>query len=315
MERRELYDPEDIEQLLMERAYDDLLEEERAFVLRHLSDRSEYERMRALLLRMDDERREAAVIDADPSVRTHVMEAFRAQQRPQWRVWLNSVGGAFLPREGQGYWRPALALGAVAAIGLWTVTSLRNPALENANAVAEVKQELPKTAPLEENDRSEATLPAVPASEDQASKAETAPPATVIAPNTPDMLDDADLATESRATDEAPTGGAAMADAVMFEPVTAAGAVAKSTNEEIAMDGASMDTSLTVTLDFSHVVNQREMLTNASTANTSPAIKSIEVAEAKSVLKKRKAAAMDDQAKESAVADAGPLLGLLRAAW
>ena len=41
MEPRELYDPEDIEQLLIERAFDELLEEERAFVLRHLSDRTE----------------------------------------------------------------------------------------------------------------------------------------------------------------------------------------------------------------------------------------------------------------------------------
>ena len=48
MERRELYDPEDIESLLQERGYDELLEEERAFVLRHLSGREEYEAMRTL---------------------------------------------------------------------------------------------------------------------------------------------------------------------------------------------------------------------------------------------------------------------------
>ena len=38
MERREHYDPEDIESLLQERGFDELLEEERAYVLRHLTE-------------------------------------------------------------------------------------------------------------------------------------------------------------------------------------------------------------------------------------------------------------------------------------
>ena len=54
MERRELYEPEDIEQLLIERPYDELLEMERAFVLRHLSGRDEYE---AMVRALDDEDR------------------------------------------------------------------------------------------------------------------------------------------------------------------------------------------------------------------------------------------------------------------
>ena len=42
MERREQYDPDDIEALLMERPFHDLLPEERAFVPRHLSARDAY---------------------------------------------------------------------------------------------------------------------------------------------------------------------------------------------------------------------------------------------------------------------------------
>ena len=49
MERHERYDPEDIESLLSERGFDELLPDERAFVLRHVNGREEYERMRALL--------------------------------------------------------------------------------------------------------------------------------------------------------------------------------------------------------------------------------------------------------------------------
>ena len=45
MERTERYDPEDLEQLMLERSFDELLGEERAFALRHLQGRAEYEQM------------------------------------------------------------------------------------------------------------------------------------------------------------------------------------------------------------------------------------------------------------------------------
>ena len=104
MERREQYDPEDIEALLLERPFHDLLPEERAFVLRHLSGQDEYESMRATLNAMrnlDDQR---APITADPAVRDNVMAAFRTQQQPQWRIWLNSVGALFVPKDGFTMW-------------------------------------------------------------------------------------------------------------------------------------------------------------------------------------------------------------------
>lgn len=118
MERREHYHPEDIESLLHERGYDELLEEERAFVLRHLAGREEYEAMRTLLsqVREDDRRRPPLV--ADSAVRDHVMAAFRAQQRPQWSIWLNSIGAALWPKEMRAgaLWRPALAIASLALL-------------------------------------------------------------------------------------------------------------------------------------------------------------------------------------------------------
>lgn len=125
MERREQYDPEDIESLLQERGYDELLEEERAFVLRHLSGREEYEAMRTLLhdLRENDRHREP--IAADPDLREDLMTLFRAHRQPRkWRIWLNSLGGLLLPGESKasGIWRPAVALGTLALLvtaGIW----------------------------------------------------------------------------------------------------------------------------------------------------------------------------------------------------
>jgi hypothetical protein len=123
MERREHYDPEDIENLLQEREFDELLEEERAYVLRHLSSREEYEHMRSLLLHMRQTGHSGTSIEAGPEVREAVMQAFRAQQNPQWRVWLNSIGTVLLPQEGT-LWRPAFALGMVlllVGIGVYLV--------------------------------------------------------------------------------------------------------------------------------------------------------------------------------------------------
>jgi hypothetical protein len=99
MDRRERYDPEDIEILMQERSFDELLEEERAYVLRHVSDRAEYEAMRSLLIHMRDDARDQEPIEADPAIRANVMQAFRNEQQPQWRIWLNSVGAALFPEE------------------------------------------------------------------------------------------------------------------------------------------------------------------------------------------------------------------------
>lgn len=124
MERRELYDPEDIESLLSERSFDELLEEERAYVLRHLSGREEYEAMRSLLLDLRDTERDAEPLEPDAGVRDRVLQVFRDQQQPRWRVWLNSVGPLVMPRDLTNLWRPALAFGTLAllvVVGIWVV--------------------------------------------------------------------------------------------------------------------------------------------------------------------------------------------------
>ena len=140
MERREHYDPEDIESLLQQRAFDELLDEERAYVLRHLNGRDEYEAMRALLndVRNDDRRR--APITADPQLRAELMGIFRAQHRPQWQIWLNSVGTFIWPKETSDLWRPALAFASLALLitaGVWV---MRNGA-DHEPQLAELKQE------------------------------------------------------------------------------------------------------------------------------------------------------------------------------
>lgn len=146
MERAERYDPEDLEHLMLERSFDELLEEERAYALRHLADRAEYERMRALLHHVREDKRDHAPMDADPAVRERVLAAFRVQQRPQWRIWLNSVGGFLLPARPSLYWRPALALGTVAVLIFGSLMTWNAMEPKGNKVLAEVKQQTPAPA-------------------------------------------------------------------------------------------------------------------------------------------------------------------------
>ncbi len=125
MERPERYDPEDIEVLLRERSFDELLDAERAYVLRHLSGRAEYEEMRALLRGLDHGDGRTPAIEPEESVRINVMAAFREARTPQWRIWLNAVGAALWPEDPRAVWRPALALGTVALLIVGSITAVR----------------------------------------------------------------------------------------------------------------------------------------------------------------------------------------------
>jgi|JI6StandDraft_1071083.scaffolds.fasta_scaffold08571_5 hypothetical protein len=148
MEPTERYDPEDLEHLMLERRFDELLEEERAYALRHLADRAEYERMRALLLHVREDRTAQGTMDAPPKVREHVLQAFRDQQKPQWKIWLNSVGGFLMPEQPAQYWRPALALGTVAVLVFASLLTLRNMETDGNKVLAELK-EVKNEAPAE----------------------------------------------------------------------------------------------------------------------------------------------------------------------
>lgn len=161
MERHERYDPEDIESLLSDRGFDELLPDERAFVLRHLSGRDEYERMRAMLHYVRPDERERGTIDPDDRVRSNVMAAFRAQQQPQWRIWLNGISLWLAPKEAPALWRPVLAFGSLALLIVAGVVAVRQfEGTTDQASIAELKQEehppAPSTPKKEEPQEAEA---------------------------------------------------------------------------------------------------------------------------------------------------------------
>ncbi len=89
------YQPEDIEALLAEKAFNELYEEERAFVLGHLSSAGEYERMREMLLAIrggaggEDT---AGTLGPSGRVKRELLEEFGREQRRRRVLWWNSVG-------------------------------------------------------------------------------------------------------------------------------------------------------------------------------------------------------------------------------
>ncbi|MCB9169307.1 MAG: hypothetical protein H6597_05060 [Flavobacteriales bacterium] len=143
MDKRERYDPEDIEQLLSECRFDELLDAERAYVLRHISGREEYERMRSTLHRLRTPDPERDVLEPDPQVRANVLAAFREARRGRFAIWLNAVGAWLLPSRPALLWRPALALAGLVLVLLVGPALWRNIPGRNDRMVAEVERETP----------------------------------------------------------------------------------------------------------------------------------------------------------------------------
>jgi hypothetical protein len=317
MEPRELYGPEDIEQLLIERSYDDLLEEERAFVLRHLSDRAEYQRMRALLLRVHEDDRPVTDLDADPAVRENVMAAFRAQQQPQWRIWLNSVGGFFIPREPAQFWKPALAFGTLALLVTVGVIGLRNLDVARNAEMAEVRP-APAKNTNEPIVTEKTTAPAAPkvaletALEAQTAN-ESAAATTASATADADKVSNVEVFSDASVA-EAPVAGVAadeVASELKKEAVLEPNAAGK-----VALDMA--DTTVPFTTTTGHTVDQAELTRNATIADV--AVHTVTTARAEQATSKamerkmerdKGKAQKDDQRTEDVTA----YLGLLRAAW
>ncbi len=343
MERRELYEPEDIEQLLIERPYDALLEEERAFVLRHLSGRDEYEAMRALLLNVHDNDASTAPVDAEPSVRAHVMAVFRSEQQPQWRIWLNSVHAFLLPKEASAMWRPALALGSLALVAWLVVVNVGRVDVAKAPQLAEVK-DVKEARNIEDKAADQnAVEPSVQQQETHSEQA---------------------AQTATRVTFTSPVSDAAKADEPLFQP-EASGALASAAEEaerpapppvaEAQLDIAAsedqakdledvevlatvpgaaavrQDSMSVVTGSATHIVTSNELARNYSLSNASApqgTSTSVDAISSKSVVlfaQREKAKKHEDRKRslsfdtgtvdDMASADAGAYIDLLRAAW
>ena len=93
----EKYDPEDLEQLMRERKFEQLLEEEKAYVLRHMSGPEEYEQVRRTLLAVAAHMEKDVEIEPDPDIKQALMSKFANEDKGGFTYWLNSVQAFLLP--------------------------------------------------------------------------------------------------------------------------------------------------------------------------------------------------------------------------
>lgn len=282
MERREQYDPEDIESLLNERSFDELLEEERAYVLRHLTGRDEYEAMRTLLHQVHKDERDEGPILAPPEVRNHVLNVFRQQQQPQWRVWLNSVGAMLWPKEMSALWRPALALGSVALLITAGVFVFRQSE-EGHSQLAELRPakevELEKhgvvapSRPVTDSARGGSVSTIFQEQSNEAQGAEAAAQSSTPEPG--NVTFSAPVATQefaaaAEATYEAATGSST-ANFDLSPTAVAADAIEEK--------GLSLDDERSVREEVDgsvpHEVTERELISNVSTANATGRVRAV----------------------------------------
>ncbi|MBK6883156.1 MAG: hypothetical protein IPH05_09485 [Flavobacteriales bacterium] len=258
MDLRERYDPEDIQSLLSERAYDELLAEERAFVLRHLSGKEEYDRMRAMLHHVRPDERSRIRIEEDDAVRRNVLEVFRDQQRPSWRIWLNTLAAWFAPRDVDFNWRPVLAFATLAVlivVGVFTVREFGSNSSEPGLAEVKSVPTHDQVAPVTSTER-----PVQQESTDLGSIRQTVQPgverseASTLSENEqvriPMEVEKADGLAGSR--EDKLSGGLIIAEEEQFAAVKDA---------EVAMDKAQTGSAT------SHVVTVEELATNMTLAN------------------------------------------------
>lgn len=308
MERRERYDPEDIESLLSERSFDALLDEERVFVLRHLSGREEYERMRALLLYVrPDERSRRDDLEPEERIRQHVLVTFRAQQKPQWRIWLNTLATWASPADMTQLWRPALAFGSLAVLVVAGYVAVETFNADKASGLAELEKlpgrETPELTALDtaKSDNTTEREAEVESAEPSQKKKQEGPTPTASGGSTlsesPEESKDVGYLSAARESD------ALTEDQVLFVP----SATATMTADDLAKEEGQLERSATT---FSHVVTAEELVRNQSTSNISGIEKAITAKRSK----QSERTATNLAESRSVAADPG-IMGLLAAGW
>ena len=147
MSEHEIYQHEDIEALLMSKAFGELLSEERSFVLQHLQNEEEYNSLRRLLLEMHELSFDAELKDPPESLETALLHGF-AENAEKVRGYKQR----FAPWMG---WAVAASVVGFFVIFFWPTPNRQEQASveqkstneqEQAPATATPKQEAPKPA-------------------------------------------------------------------------------------------------------------------------------------------------------------------------
>lgn len=310
---RETYDPEDIESLLSERSFDELLAEERTFVLRHLSGREEYENMRRLLHQVRaDESGPQEVLEPEESVREHVLNVFRERQHPSWRVWLNTVQTFLFPKEASAFWRPALAIATVALLVTGAVLGYQRLSGTDGQELAVIPEKNDPMAPGEQaSDQRSSSDPERTERMEAAQSKDQAANITLRSPNEPPTVT-LDVSTGSEQLQQA---GASATEEVAENEITDKRTV--DAFGSVASDSASYDLLNAPQAAGSHVARE-DFERNATLTNATGEVARKEIALAETTKSRTRRAKLEEKSLDAdsrSLAQDKQMLDLLNAAW
>lgn len=153
MRARNSYDASDLDALLFEKAFFELDEHERAFVMEHVSSEQEYEDMRKTLLNIDASFASEELLTPSPKVKEELLSAFAEEGKKKGMViWLNSAAPLFFPQNKSFIRQPGfqVAIAAMLVIGLFIVIpDLQRGAESETVAALNTSQERPNDATIQ----------------------------------------------------------------------------------------------------------------------------------------------------------------------
>lgn len=162
MDKKITYNPEDIEELLMNKSFDELLLEEREFVLNHVESEQEYKELRNTLLSIKKYSEEQDQLVVPHRIKSELMKLMEQKKKPFGWFSLNSFGVFLFPSGVPFYKKPGIQFASLSLmllfvinIGLDRIES--QPGKLAINTIKEERHTLPKNdihtpeiAPLEE---------------------------------------------------------------------------------------------------------------------------------------------------------------------
>lgn len=116
MDQNNTYFPEDIEQLLVTKTYEELLPEEEKFVLQHVDSKDEYKLMRNTLLAIKNEISNHESLKPDPQIKTDLLSLMEEKKRRTGWFNLNSFWGFLFPEEANFFQKPGFQFASVAIL-------------------------------------------------------------------------------------------------------------------------------------------------------------------------------------------------------
>ena len=152
MKKKNTYNPEDLEDLLLNKSFDELLESEQEFVLQHIDSIKEYNELRNTLLSIKDYSKNNEQIIAEPKVKEELLELFEKENKKAfWFLNLNSIGAFLFPKNTPVFRKPAFQVATCAVLAFFTINignnlsdSTNNELAKNDQTITEQFKEVEK---------------------------------------------------------------------------------------------------------------------------------------------------------------------------